>query len=1003
MSTAETEPPQKEPIVVEANGDVPRPPRRWWPFILAAVFSVVFIFGRSAVVLYTDLLWYKEVGYANVFWRQVWAQAYLILAFGIVVFAMVFINMLIAHRARAVYPSNAVRRTSPQEEILYRYREHASPHFKKVAVVVAGLLGLIFGFASRGIYKEWLLFSNSVPFGVNDAVFGVDNSFYVFKLGFLRGVVDRLFGLMILTVAVTIAVYALEGGIRFAAPVGKRVSSAVKVHLSVLFALIALVQTASYWLQRHELVFSARGVVTGASATDINATLPALNLLVAISLVLAVILVANIWRRGWALPVVALGVWFAVQVIGAGIFPALYQRFAVQPQEFVKEREYIARNIEGTRRAYAIDRAELKSFSPDQSLTYQEAVASDVGSSTRLWDPAIANDAYAQIQAFRDYYVFPDADIDRYRIGDRNVLSVVAARELARDRLPAQTWVNKHLQFTHGFGLVIGDATLAAQGGRPGFVMSDIPPRVPPELTSSALTLTRPQIYYGESKSSAGALDYVVVKTTEREFDFPRGGDGEATTEYSGVGGVPLTGLMTKAAFAIRFGDPNIILSTQITEESRLMFRLDIKHRVKTSMPFLELDSDPYPAIVDGKVVWIQDAFTVSSRYPYSQTLDAVRIDRGAERITDYLDEKSDLKRLSHVNYVRNSVKATIDAYDGSVKLYVVDETDPVIKAYEQIFRGAFTPLSEASPSLREHFRYAEDFFKVQSSMYRVYHVTDERTFYNQEDKWQVPERSQRAGSGGPVRKEELAPYYTMLRQPGETQDSFVLVQPFTPKGKPNLLGFLVGNSDPDRYGQMTAWAFPKDRLLDGPETVTAKFNTDPEIAPELTLLDQKGSRIRYSSLLTLPVGGDLIYVQPVFVNAEDVNLPTVQRVIVAHKTRVVMRECTAAALADVLADPPNPTKTPCPQGAATPFDKVDDGENSKRPLAPLPQPDGQAPGSGSQSGDDVYQQALTNAQRAYDEAQAALRAGNLALYQQKVDEMKRWIDEAQRLRPAGA
>ncbi|RIK05697.1 MAG: hypothetical protein DCC49_12285 [Acidobacteria bacterium] len=1002
MSTAETEPPPDKPVIVETDAQPPGPPRRRWPFVLVAAFVIVFIFGRSIAVLYTDLLWYKEVGYGSVFWRQVGAQAYLVAIFGVVVFAAVFVNMLIAHRARAVYPATAARRTSPQEEILFRYREHASPHFKKAALVVAGLIGLVLGFAARGIYKEWLLFSNSVPFGIDDAVFGVDNSFYVFKLGFLRAVIDRLFGLMILTLFVTLVVYFLEGGIRFAAPVGKRVSSAVKVHLSVLFAVLALIQAASYWLQRYELVFSSRGVVTGASATDIKATLPALNLLVAISLVVAILLVANIWRRGWALPVVALGMWFVVQLIGVGIFPALYQRFAVQPQEFAKESEYISRNIEGTRQAYAIDRAELKSFSPTQSLTYPDAVAGDVGSSTRLWDPAIANDAYAQVQALRGYYVFPDSDIDRYRIGDRNVLSVVAARELARDRLPAQTWVTRHLQYTHGFGLVISDATVAAPGGRPGFVMSDIPPRVPPELTSSALTLTRPQIYFGESGTSTSTQDFVVVKTTEREFDFPRGGEGEATTEYSGAGGVPLTGFIAKAAFATRFGDPNLVLSTQITEESRLMFRMDIKDRVKTSMPFLELDSDPYPAIVDGKVLWIQDAYTVSSRYPYSQTLDAVRIDRGTERITDYLDEKSDLKHLSNANYVRNSVKATIDAYDGSVKLYVVDETDPVIKSYEKIFPDTFTPLSEASPSLRAHFRYAEDFFRVQSSMYRVYHVTDERTFYNQEDKWQVPERSQRVGTSGAVRKEVLAPYYTMLRQPGESQDSFVLVQPFTPQGKPNLLGFLVGNSDPDRFGQMTAWSFPKDRLLDGPETVTAKFNTDPEIAPELTLLDQRGSRVRYSSLLTLPVAGDLIYVQPVFVNAEDVNLPTVQRVIVAHKTRVVMRECTAAALADVLADPPNPTKTPCPQGAATPFDDAGAGGAPQRPPSSSTQPGGQPSGVDSQPGSDAYQQALLNAQRAYDEAQAALRAGNLALYQQKVDEMKRWIDEARKVQAGG-
>lgn len=967
---------------------------RRWPFFLAAILLILLFFGRSSVVLYTDLLWYKEVGYASVFWRQVSAQAFLIVGFGLIVFVVLLVNMVIAHRARAAYPPGLTRTGSPQEEILGKYREHASPHFLKAALVISGFLAIFLGFAARSAYKEWLMFSNSIPFGTHDPVFNLDVSFFVFRLGFYREMINRVFGLTLLTILVTAIVYFLEGGIQFGAPAGKRVSSAFKVHISILFAALALVQTLSYWFQRYELVFSSRGVVTGASATDLNATLPALKLLVAISLVVTILLIANIWRRGWALPVVALGMWFAVQIIGVGIFPALYQRFAVQPQEFSKEREYIARNIDGTRRAYALDRAELKAFDPTQDLSYSVAVDNGVASATRLWDPAIASDTYAQVQALRGYYEFPDADVDRYRVGDRNVLAVVAARELARDRLPSQTWVNRRLQYTHGFGLVISDATLAAQGGRPEFVMSDMPPRVPPELTSSALTLTRPQIYFGESASSASINEYVIVRTTEPEFDFPRGADGEATTEYVGTGGIRLSSFLPKAAFAIRFGDINPLLSPQITDESRLIFRLNIRDRVKTAMPFLDLDSDPYPAIIDGRIVWIQDAYTVSSRYPYSQTLDAVRVDRGAEKITEYLRDRSDLKRKPNANYVRNSVKVTVDAYDGSLRYYVVDDTDPIIKAYARIFPGVFTPSSEASDALKDHFRYAEDFFRVQSSMFRIYHVTDPRTFYNQEDKWQVPERSQRVGTGGATRKEILAPYYTMLRQPGDDEDSFVLVQPFTPQGKPNLLGFLVGNSDPDRFGQMTAWAFPRDRLLDGPETVSAKFNTDPEIAPELTLLDQRGSRVRYASLLTLPVAGDLIYVQPVFVNAEDVNLPTVQRVIVAHKTRVVMRDCTAAALADVLAEPPNPGRTPCSQGAATSFESIQPDGATMRP--PSPQRERQGDSSQqAQLGSERYQQALSNAQRAYDEAQAALRAGDLAKYQQKVDEMKRWIDEA--------
>lgn len=984
--------PSDPPKVIEID---PQPPkRRWWLAISGVVVALIVLFARSTAVFYTDLLWYKEVGYTDVFWRRISSQFSLALIFGVFVFIVIYVNLMIVARSRKAYAPASARRAGPEEEVLFRYREYAAPYYRWASAAVAGFFALTLGASARAAYRDWLLFNHSVPFGVSDPVFNLDNSFYVFRLGFLKFTTGRVFAVLMVTILVCIVAHYLEGGIRLANPAGKRVNTAVKVHLSILFALLAMLQAYIYWLQRYSLVFSERGVVTGASATDINATLPALNLLVVISVLVALMLVVNIWRKGWALPVVALGTWLIVQMIGVGIFPALYQRFFVQPQEFTKESEYIDRNIAGTRQAYALENVQLKSFVPSQTLTFNEAKAGGVADASRMWDPALANDAYNQLQALRGYYRFPDSDIDRYEIGGRRVQSVISSREIDRQRLPSKTWVNEHLQFTHGYGVVMSAATTAAEGGRPAFVVSDMPPSSPPEIsaTSPALAVSRPQIYFGEVPDPRSRFtDFVVVKTKEREFDYPRGSEAEVTTEYQGDGGIPMTGVMRKGAFALRFGDINPLISSQVTDESRLMYRLDIRDRVKSAMPFLDLDADPYPVIVDGKILWVQDAYTSSTRYPYSQKLDAVRVDRGVERIAERLPDQSELKDQPDANYVRNSVKAVVDAYTGKMTLYVVDPTDPVIKSYQKMFPSAFTPKEEAPPELVAHFRYAEDFFRVQSDMYRIYHVTDPRVFYNQEDKWQVPERNNR--NAATVRKEPLVPYYTMLRAPGETEDSFVLVQPFTPLGKPNLLGYMTGDSDPKNYGTLTAHSFPKDKLLDGPETVTAKFNTDPDISRELTLLDQKGSRVRYASLLTLPISGDLIYVQPVFVVPEDVNLPTLQRVIVSHRNRVVMRECAVAAVADALAEPPNAVPTPCPLGAATPFAAVSTpGGTSPTPSTGAPAP----PLTPGQSGAS-YQQAIQNAQRSYEEAQSALRSGNLALYQQKVDEMKRWIDEAQK------
>lgn len=974
--------------------DIPGPRRRRrWPIIVAIVVVLIVLASRSLALFYTDLLWYKEVGFTTVFWKLITSQFTLAVLFGAFVFLVIYVNLRIVARTRRAYTAIPRRRNRVEDEVLLRYREYAAPYFKWISAAIAAFFALTLGLSARAAYSEWLLFSHSVPFGVSDPVFHVDNSFYVFRLGFLRFLSGRFFAILMVTIIVTVIAHFLEGGIRLQNPAGQRISSAAKVHLSILFALLALTRAYGYWLDRYSLVFSERGVVTGAGATDLNATLPALNFLIIISIIVAVLLIINIWYKGWALPLVALGVWVVVSAIGIGLYPAFYQRFFVQPQEFTKEREYIDRNIEGTREGYSLETVKLNAYTPTQQLTFEEAKSGGIADSTRLWDPSISNDAFNQVQALRGYYRFPDGDIDRYVINGKRVQTNVAPRQLNRAEIPSKTWVNEHLQFTHGYGMVISPANTAAVGNRPAFVMSDIPPAVPPEIsaTSPSLRLDQPAVYYGEiAGSSNRSSDYAIVRTKEAEFDYPRGSQEETTSEYQGSGGVQMDSFLKQTAFSLRFGDLNPLISTQITDKSQLMFKLDVRDRVKSSMPFLALDADPYPAIVDGRIVWIQDAYTSSQRYPYSQKLNAVRTDRGAERVADRLPDGSDLKQEPDANYVRNSVKAVVDAYDGTVKLYVVDESDPIIQSYSRMFPGTLTPGSEASPALRAHFRYAEDYFRAQSDMYRIYHVSDSRTFYNQEDKWQVP-----VGVVG-GNKVPLVPYYTLLQLPGANTESFEIVQPFTPPGKPNLLGFITGDSDPESFGTINAYAFPRDRPLDGPETVTAKFNTDPQISAALTLLNQQGSHVKFASLLTLPISGDLIYVQPVFVVPENVNLPTLQRVIASHKDRVVMRECAVAAVADVLAEPPNSTPTPCPAGAATPYAAV---APSGQPVTVPPAPTGQAtPQPGQTTAPPAgltQQQALANAQAAYDDAQTALRAGNLALYQQKVDEMKRWIDAA--------
>jgi uncharacterized membrane protein (UPF0182 family) len=979
-----------------------RTPRRRRPGVsfVVLIFGLVvaYILAANGARFYTEYLWFKEINFTDFFLKRIVLQYGLVAGGFLIGFSILLANVRVAARSKPAYSPVAIGQQSLVDDLRTRYRESLEPYIRRIAALVSLAVAFLLAIGLRHQYEKLLFFLYGEDFGINDPVFSKDAGFYVFRVPFLNLVASYARVLLVLTAILVLLIYWLNGSIEQRAVFAERVTRAARIHVSLLLATLAVVQAFIYYLRRFELLNSEMGVVTGASATDLRARLPAFNLLILISLIVAAILILNVFFRAWMLSVPALVLWIVVQLIGVGVFPDLYQRFAVQPQEFVREQEYISRNIEFTRYAYALSDIKLNSFEPSGGLKYETLLESDPVNVFRLWDPPVTQDILNQLQSLRGYYTFTDVDVDRYEIDGKKRLVFIATREIDQSRLPSMTWVNRHLQFTHGYGVVwtLGDA--ASEDGRPAFLIQDLPPRITSGLgaPTEELTLTIPQIYYGDRpRETLGG--YSIVGTTQPEFDFPQPQGTEAAFRYDGKGGVPLGSLLRRAAFAIRFGDANFVISRQITSESRVIFRNDVRQRVFYAFPHFILDYDPYPVIVDGRIKWVQDAYTYTTNFPYSQKLDAHREDRGPEIITGRLPKNSMFQFVPDTNYVRNSVKAVVDAYDGTVTFYVVDNTDPIIRVFRKAFPSLFKDVSEAPEALTTHFRYPEELFRIQANMFRIYHVTSPRSFYNQEDKWQIPERGTRDGQGQGAQRQQklpLDPYYTVWRDPEDGTDSFVMIQPFTPQGRPNLLGFMIAGSDGEKYGRLIAYSLPADKLTDGPEQVSARINQDPAISQELTLLDQRGSRVVFGNLLTLPLAGDLLYVQPVFLEPEDTKLPTLQRVIVVYKDRAIMRSCLAAALRDALVGDGRVSE--CAQGAATPL-------NLGRQPAP-----GAAPATGAEAGGlppgiagagapqpTGVGEALANATRAYEEAQEALRRGDLAEYQRKIDEMKRWVDQA--------
>ncbi len=863
--------------------------------VIAAGVIVVMVSARAFAGLYTDYLWFGSLGFTSVWSGLVWVKVGLVFVFTASFFALMWVSLFVAHR---LAPQD--RATRPEGDGLAVVQEILDSCPGATRVVAAFVLALVFGVGAGGQWNEWVLFRNQVAFGITDPQFGRDVGFYVFQLPFLAFLTDWLFVTVVVVVCVTAAAHYLNGGIRVMAP-GVRVAAGVKAHLSVLFAALALVKAASYYLDRFELAFSTRGVVEGAAFTDVNATLPAINLLIAIAGFAALLFVINVRRRGWGLPVIAVGLWVLVAVGAGAIYPALVQRFKVEPAESTREAPFIARNIEASRTAMGLDEVAVRSFAYDEALSAETLVANaDTIRNVRLWDPEVLQRTYQRLQEVRSFYRFTDVDVDRYQVNGEATQIVLSAREINPESLPSDTWENRHLGFTHGYGAVLSPANAVTADGQPDFLVKNIPPQGEPAIT-------QPRLYHGESIGG-----YAIVNSGRDEIDYLSEDGTAVTNRYDGTGGVDVGSLPRRMAFALRFGDVNPLISGFMTPWSRILYVRDVRDRARAVAPFLHYDNDPYPVVLDGRITWLLDAYTTTNRYPHAQ-----RADR------DRLDPTSDLNH--EFNYVRNSVKVAIDAYDGDVTLYNVDPDDPIAAAYSQAFPDLFKAARDVPDDLRAHFRYPEDLFRVQTNMWGRYHIGDPTEFYSQSDRWNI---AQEPGTAGPTvtappaldeagvqistgRESRMDPYYLLTRLPGATSAEFLILQPFVPfsgdDSRRELSAFMVAKADPSDYGKLEVFVMPRDRQVDGPAIVNARINQEPEVSQLITLLSRAGSEVLLGNLMIIPVEQSLIYVRPLYVQATGANaVPELKKVIVAFGDSIAIRDTLQEALVAVFGDAPD-------------------------------------------------------------------------------------------------
>ena len=940
------------PVAVPRSGGSRRPRR----VLLATVVTlgVLFVLVSVFTSVWTDRLWFGSLGEGDVFSTLIFTRLLLFVVAGALLSGVVCLNIWLAHRFSPTMPG--LRAADP----VLRYREVLEPVRRRVLVLVAALLFVLAGSVAAGAWRTYLLWRNGGAFGVNDEFFGRDIGFFIFDYPFIRFVLTFGFvtlGLAIVAAAVTHYVY---GGISLEGR-SQRVSGPAQVQLSVLLGLFLLLKSVAYWLDKYGFAFADGNLFTGISYTDANARIPSKNILVFIALICALLLFANVVRRSFLLPGIGIGLLLVSAALIGGVWPAVLQSFTVRPSEPDKEAPYIARNITATRDAFDVADVETVPYTattelPPAQLT--ETAESTPG--TRLLDPTLVAPAFEQLQQVRGYYSVPTTlDVDRYLLeGEKQRQDVViAARELTLDGLPpeSRSWSVDHTIYTHGYGVIAARGNDRTAQGEPVWVERDIPP-------IGELDIEQPRIYFGEQSP-----EYSIVGAPEGtepvEVDRPRGADTEETESftYDGTGGVEVGSVFNKALYALKFDEPNILLSGRVNEASKILYDRSPGERVAKVAPWLTVDGDPYPAVVDGRIVWIVDGYTTSSTYPYAEQTSL------RDATSDTLTDTSAVAALPNdqVNYMRNSVKAVVDAYDGTVDLYEWDTEDPVLDAWQSAFPGLVQDNNALPDAIRDHFRYPEDLFKVQRSILATYHVTEELTFYEGSEAWKIPEDPAGTTTGA-----LQPPYYLSVQGPEEKRPSFSLTSVYLPNAKQNLASFISVNSETssDNYGDMQILQLPTDTQVPGPSQVANAFQSDPAISDELLPFKQSTSTtLSFGNLLTLPVGDGLLYVQPVYVErvASEGSYPVLQYVLATFGDQVGFGETLDGALRMALG------------------------------LEAAPETDPNAPSDPPRQGTSTADQYLADAEAAYEEAQAALAANDFATYGEKIEEVQRLVQQA--------
>lgn len=932
--------------------------------------AALLLAGSVFTSIWTDRLWYKSLGFSGVFNTVIATRIVMFIAFGLVFGLVVLLNVVIAYRCRpATVP---VRRDDPA----YRYRAALTPILRPVAIAVAVLLAAISGSVAAGKWEIFQMWSNRTPFGTKDPHFHKDIGFFVFDYPWFRFLASFVFALVVVCVLAVLFVNYVYGGVRMAGR-GPKFTRAAQAHLSVLIGVGVLLRAVSYWLDRFGYAIGGPGIFDGIGYTDAHARIPSKNILIAVAIVCALLFFSSVFLKGWMLPGIGLGLFALTSLLIGAIWPAVMQSFQVKPSEPDKEGPYIALNIDATREAFDVSDVTVQPYTAKTSLTPTELTQSaESRVSSRLLDPTLIAPAFEQLQQVRGYYSVPQTlDVDRYKLGtDKQPQDIIiAARELDLNGLQTsqRNWNNDHTVYTHGYGVIAARGNQRGTEGQPVWVEKDIPP-------TGELKLTRePRIYFGEQSPS-----YSIVGRPKGaapiEVDIPRGGNDVAGDKpnatqntYDGAGGVPVGSLFNKMLYAFKFGEPNIVLSGRVNSASKILYDREPRERVNKVAPWLTVDGDPYPAVVDGKVVWIVDAYTTSNSYPYSER-------RSLEESTsDSLTAAGSQAVLprDQVNYIRNSVKAVVDAYDGSVDLYQWDTKDPILKTWMKVFPGVVQKKSAISADLLEHLRYPVDLFKVQRDVLNRYHVTDAQTFYEDGERWKVPV------DPASSTKKLQPPYYLSITQPGSTSPNFSLTSVYLPNSRENLAAFVSVNSeasDKENFGKFQILELPSDTQIPGPNQMSNQFDADKGVSQALLQYQQsRSTTILYGNLLTLPVGNGLLYVQPVYIkrSAEQGTYPVLQFVIASFGEKVGFGQTLDQALRVALGLEAGPT-----------------GETSGGSTTTPPPVAGETK---------TAAQYLNDASDAYNKAQAALKKGDLATYQSEIDNMGKAIDNAQKALPA--